>query len=99
MTKLENLGVSPVQTILGLCFSFFGFLVYYFMPLSMFYHIPLLFFFILMCILFAMIVGMIFLAQLLIPSLEKAFIRMITYIKKADAPINRIVLKNMQAHR
>lgn len=99
MTKLENLGVSPVQTVLGLCFSFFGFLVYYFMPLSMFYHIPLLFFFILMCILFAMIIGMIFLAQLLIPSLEKAFIKMITYIKKGDAPINRIILKNMEAHR
>jgi hypothetical protein len=99
MTKLENLGVSPVQTILGLSFSFFGFLVYYFMPLSMFYHIPLLFFFILMCILFAMIVGMIFLAQLLIPGMEKAFIKVITYVRKADAPINRIVLKNMEAHR
>lgn len=99
MTKLENLGVSPVQTVLGLCFSIFGFLIYYFVPLSMFYKIPLLFFFILMCILFAMTVGMIFLGQLLIPSLEKTFIKVITYIKKADGPINRIVLKNMEAHR
>lgn len=62
MTKLQNLGVSPLQTMLGLCFSVFGFLLYYFMPLSIFYWIPLLFFFILMCILFTMIVGMIFLA-------------------------------------
>jgi len=49
--------------------------------------------------LFAMIVGMILLAQLLIPSLEKTFIKVITYIKKEDAPINRIVIKNMEAHR
>jgi len=62
MTKLENLGISPLQTIIGICFSVFGFLLYYFMPLSMFYKIGLIFFFILICILFAMIVGMIFLA-------------------------------------
>ena len=99
MTKLQNLGVSPLQTMLGLCFSVFGFLLYYFMPLSIFYRIPLLFFFILKCILFSMIVGMIFLAQLLIPSLEKGFISVITYLRKADAPINRIVIKNMEAHR
>jgi len=35
----------------------------------------------------------------LIPSLEKVFIKIITWINKADAPINRIVLKNLEAHR
>ena len=82
LTKLENLGISPLQTLIGLIFTVLGFLLYYFMPLSMFYQIWMLFFFILMSIIFAMIVGMVFLFQMLIPTLERTFIKMITFFRR-----------------
>jgi hypothetical protein len=48
-----------------------------------------------------MMVGMIFLGQLLIPSIELMVIRVITssWLNKGDTGVGNIVLKNLQAHK
>lgn len=60
ITKLENLGVSPTQLLVGVIFTVFGFIIYYFVPMAVFFKNMDLYFFIMLSILFAMIVGMIF---------------------------------------
>ncbi len=58
MTKLEDLGISPIQIIVGLMMTIFGFVVYYFMPSSLLTMNFDLFFFIILAVLFVMVIGM-----------------------------------------
>ena len=99
MTRLQNLGISPIQTMVGLIFSVFGFVVYYFVPMSIFFKNLDLFFFLILGILFMMIVGMIFLAQLFISTLEKLLLStIIFFFRPQDKKLKPIVLKNLESH-
>jgi hypothetical protein len=96
LTQLNQIGISPVQLILGLFFTLSGFCMYYFVPLSIMYHLPTLFFFIFMSILFTMLVGLILLATLALPPLETFLLRILT---SRDRTLRPIVRANLRSHR
>lgn len=58
MTKLHNFGISPIQMLLGSIFTAFGFVVYYFIPMSILTKNMNLFFFLIMGVLFLLIIGL-----------------------------------------
>lgn len=102
LTHLKNLGISPLQTLLGLSFALFGFLIYIFIPLSMTYHMPTLFFFVFLSIMFALIVGLTYLSQIAIPFLESLILSALTtknLLTPQDRPLAPVIRSNLKAHR
>lgn len=67
MSRLENIGISITQIIMGICFTIFGFITYYFIPLSIILKDYATFFFLILFILFVMIMGMILLSSVFEP--------------------------------
>ena len=59
-TKIENLGISPSQILIGLTMTIFGFVVYYFIPSSILSMNMDLFFFLILAVLFFIVIGMSF---------------------------------------
>ena len=58
--RIESLGISVMQIIVGVTFTVFGFTVYYFIPQSILNNNLDLFFFVILLMLFAMLLGLIF---------------------------------------
>ena len=79
--RLEKMGISPEQIIVGLSFAIFGFIVYYFIPLAALNGDLDLMFFILFMILFMMIVGMTIIGQILIPVLDRVILFLIMFFR------------------
>jgi len=69
MKRLENMGMSVPQLLLGFLLVFMGILTYYFAPLSFIYRNFSLFFMILNFVLIMMILGLAFLSLLFFPYL------------------------------
>ena len=99
LTQLNQLGISPVQMILGLFFTVSGFCMYYFVPLSMMYRMPTLFFFIFMSILFTMLVGLLLMATLALPTFESILLHALTLPFPGDRTLRPIIRANLRSHR
>ena len=83
----------------GLTFSIFGFVVYYLIPFSILNRKFSLFFFFLLGILVVMVVGMILLAQLLIPYLEKFMLSLMIKVRgRKDRHLESIIRRNLDSH-
>jgi hypothetical protein len=80
MTKLENMGISPIQILVGIVMTVFGFIVYYFVPSSILNMRFDLFFFIILAVLFAMVIGMSLISQYFVPHLERMILSLIFII-------------------
>jgi hypothetical protein len=98
MTKIKELGLSPMQLVIGIVFTVVGFVVYYFVPLSIVNNQQNVLFMVLLMLLFGMIMGMIFIGSLLIPTLEGFFLSVILFIRRKDQLLRPIVKKNLEAH-
>lgn len=99
MTKLRDMDISPVQLIVGLCFTVVGFTVYYFVPLSIVFKQFGMFFFVLLSVLFGMIIGMILIGSLLVPYLEQLVLSLIIYLRGSrDSGLKPIIKKNLNSH-
>ena len=99
MTQMEDLGISPVQLMIGITFTVFGFVVYYFIPMALFYQRMGLFFLIILSVKFLMIVGMTFIAMEILPYLEKVIVWLIFILRPRDRKLKSIVLKNLKSHQ
>lgn len=83
-TRLQDMGVSPIQLLVGLCFTIVGFCVYYFVPMALLLKKMNLFFFVLLCVLFGMVIGMLLIGSLLVPYLEQCILWILMVFTKED---------------
>ncbi len=106
--KLENMGTSLTQALIGLSLVICGILAYYLVPYSLVYGNNRLFFYVLNIILMAMIfgtgralpshVGMIIIAHIVYPHIQKAIGYMTTYIVWPDRNLSCCVQNNLKGH-
>eukprot|EP00347_Sterkiella_histriomuscorum_P012753 403367353 len=99
MTKLENIGISPIQMLVGLMLTVFGFIVYYFIPSSLLAMDFDLFFLLILLVLFTMVIGMSMITQSFVAPLEKSVLWFIMLIRPEDRKLKPIVDKNMRSHK
>eukprot|EP00762_Andalucia_godoyi_P002414 ANDGO_02681.mRNA.1 FtsX domain-containing protein len=101
MQKLEELGIEPWQTALGIVLVIFGIIVYYLIPYSFTFQDWPLFFTILNAILLGMLLGLCLLVQPFEVYLERAFlwIFLIATFCNPDKKMHTLVKKSMAGHR
>eukprot|EP00759_Apiculatamorpha_spiralis_P001282 PhF_6_TR10442/c0_g1_i4/m.16523 len=102
IVKLQDLGIAPWQTVLGILLIIGGFMVYYLVPYSFIFDQLFLFFLLMIIILLAMLIGLCMISQALQPYLEKlTLFVLIPPFKKysPDYVLRHIVQKNLDAHR
>ena len=97
--KLENMGVSPTTLIAAATLIIIGLLTYYLAPLSFLLNNFSLFLFIMIAILITMLMGLLILAQLLVPYLQKLILKIIMFLSFKDRKLTLIVLKNLEGHK
>ncbi len=98
--KLEDLGLSPNQTIIGIMLVVLGFLCYYCVPLTFWYKRTEWFLLIFDALLVLIIIGLTFLSVLFFEFVEKGFLAvlMITCCKR-DKRLKQVISKNLDSHR
>ena len=82
--KLENMGMSVNQLILGLLLVGMGVLTYYFAPMAFIYRDFTLFFMILNFVLILMILGLSFLSLLVLAPLQRLFMNLFLLCRPRD---------------
>ena len=97
--KLENMGVSPTTLIAAVTLVIIGLLTYYLAPLSFLLMNFSLFLFIMIAILITMLMGLLILAQLLVPYLQKIILKIIMFLSFKDRNLHLIVVKNLEGHK
>lgn len=75
--------------------SFMGFIIYYFIPLTFFYRQLALFNFILNFIFIMIIFGFVFLAQTILPSIEKGMLEGLLWFSPRDRKLKKVISKNL----
>ena len=95
--KLEDLGLSPTQTVLSIMMVVIGFMVYYMIPLSFTFSRLDLFFRIMTVILLGMVCGLVFLSLVVDGYLQAASVYGMTSLFR-DNNVAILVLKNLSAH-
>jgi hypothetical protein len=70
MTKLQSLGISPLETLIGLGLTGAGFILYYLVPYAFLFRNTSLFFFLVFTILFGLIIGLIYLTHFAVAYLQ-----------------------------
>jgi len=96
-TKLENLGISPIQTYLSILAVSAGFVVYYLVPYSFFYFLWALFFNIFVGIMLAMVLGLAFLGMTVHPMMQRIIVHCLMWGKDKRC-LKPLVIKNLQGH-
>lgn len=98
--KLEDLGLSPNQTLVGVMLVVLGFITYYVVPLTFYYQKTQWFLFIFDLLLVMIIIGLTFMSVLIFEFVEKGFlwILMNTCCRR-DRKISDVISKNLDGHR
>jgi hypothetical protein len=96
--KLEQLGVSPSSILYSSILIIMGFSTYYIAPLGFFLQDYSIFLYILNMVLIAMIIGLIFMLQLLVPTLQSWILSFIMLFTWKDRNIKFVVEKNLNGH-
>jgi len=97
--RLEEMGLSVTQIVVGCMLVFWGSIVYFFAPMSYIYGDYVMFFTIINLLLIIMIIGLVFISILLLPYMELVFVYMFTHLVcRKDRKLNDIVQKNMKGH-
>lgn len=75
--KLEDLGLSPNQTLVGVMLVILGFITYYCVPLTFYYGKTQWFLFIFDSLLIMIIIGLTFMSVLIFEFVEKGFLALL----------------------
>ena len=98
VVKLESMGISPVQLVLGLTLVSLGLLTYYFIPATFLFDRFDLFFMIINALLVGMLLGLSFICFLLFSYGQKFFIWLFTSCYRKDKKLRPLVYKNLNSH-
>ncbi|EPZ33956.1 hypothetical protein O9G_003476 [Rozella allomycis CSF55] len=96
--RLQDIGVSIIQTLFALFLVVIGILVYYVVPLSFIFNLLSMFFRVLTIILLCLVIGQILMVSSIQPFLERSILSVILYWG-SDRILKDVVLKNLQSHR
>jgi hypothetical protein len=98
--KLEDLGLSLNQTLVGVMLVILGFITYYCVPLTFFYGKTEWFLFIFDTLLIMIIIGLTFMSVLLFEYIEKGMLWvLINTCCKRDRVLKDVISKNLDGHR
>jgi hypothetical protein len=96
--KLADVGLSVPQFVMAVMLVVLGVLTYYVAPMAFIYQNFELFFVILNGVLILMIMGLTFIAILLLPYIQSALLSLFLYCYRKDLKLKPIIAKNMEAH-
>lgn len=98
--RLEELGLSPNQTLVGIMLVLLGFITYYVVPLTFYYQKTQWFLFIFDSLLIMIIIGLTFISVLIFEFVEKGFLAlMMTTCCRRDKRLKDVISKNLDGHR
>lgn len=98
--RLEDMGLSPTQTIIGLMLVGYGFVTYYLVPLTFFNEEMKWYLLIFDALLIMIILGLTFLSLLLFEHLEKALLAILMWTcARGDRKLKGVIEKNLDGHR
>lgn len=98
--RLEDLGLSPTQTIVGVMLTVYGFVTYYLVPLTFFNEQMKWYLLIFDALLIMIILGLTFLSLLLFEHLEKFLLWILMgTCARADRKLKGVIEKNLDGHR
>jgi hypothetical protein len=98
--RLEDLGLSINQTIVGVMLVVIGFITYYCVPLTFYYGKTQWFLFIFDILLLLIIFGMTFMSVLLFEYVEKGLLALVMWTcARKDRRLQSLVSKNLDGHR
>ena len=98
MKKLKDVGLSVPQLIMATMLVVGGVGTYYIAPTAFLYKNYTLFFFIMNILLLTMIIGLTFIAILLLPTLQKIVLSCMLFFVKRDWKLKFLIVKNMKSH-
>lgn len=97
--SLEEYGLSVSQLLMAIMLVVFGVLTYFVAPTSFLYGHFEIFFGILNALLLMMILGLTFIAVLLVPTVQKVFISIFLCFNRKDRKLKLVILKNLESHK
>ena len=98
--RLEDLGLSINQTIVGIMLVIIGFITYYCVPLTFYYGKTQWFLFIFDILLLLIIFGMTFMSVILFVYFEKGLLALVMWTcARNDRRLQSLVSKNLDGHR
>mmetsp|Transcript_22269 Transcript_22269/g.34447 ORF Transcript_22269/g.34447 Transcript_22269/m.34447 type:complete len:800 (-) Transcript_22269:1038-3437(-) len=97
--KLQDIGLSVPQLVLSIMLVVGGIFTYYVAPTAFLYGKFGLFFFILNSLLLCMILGLTFVAILVLPLLMNGLLSLFLFFVPKDRKLKFLIQKNMQAHQ
>lgn len=97
--SMADYGLSLPQLVMALMLVGMGVMCYYFAPLAFLYGEVELFALITNMILLAMILGLTFLALLVLPGLQAGVVHALLAVFACDRKLKTLVLKNMESHQ
>lgn len=98
--KLEDLGLSPNQTLVGVMLVILGFITYYCVPLTFYYQKTQWFLFIFDTLLVMIIIGLTFMSVLIFEFVEKGFLWcLMNSCCRRDKNLKDVISKNLDGHR
>lgn len=98
MVRFENQGLSFNQVVMSFTLLVFGVITYYFVPQAAIKLQFQMFMYLMNSLLLLIILGLTFLAQLIMPFLERAFLNIFLFFNPKDKKMKPIVLKNFETH-
>jgi hypothetical protein len=98
MIRYENMGISINQIILAFTLLLCGLMTFYFIPQAFLLRDMGMFLFLLNILLLLLILGLIMIAQILVPVFENAILDIIIFFKPRDRKMKPIVRKNLESH-
>lgn len=98
--RLEDMGLSPTQTIIGLMLVGYGFVTYYLVPLTFFNEQMKWYLLIFDALLIMIILGLTFLSLLLFEHLEKGLLTILMWTcARPDRKLKGVIERNLDGHR
>jgi hypothetical protein len=95
---MESKGISINQIIIAVTLLLCGFMTFYFIPRAFLMKDLSMFTFLLNLLLLLLILGMIMIAQILVPVCENAILDIIIFFRPRDRKMKPIVRKNLESH-
>lgn len=96
--RMENFGVSVNQLTISFTLLVCGFMTYYYVPLAFINKNLAMFTFLINLLLLLLILGMITIAQALVPYLENWILNIFILIRPSDKKMKPLVQKNLESH-
>ena len=98
MIRLEHKGISVSQILMAIILTTCGIMAYYFVPKAALHKDFQSFLYLLNCLLLLIILGLTFIAQLVMPYLEIILLDIMLLFNWRDRRMRSLVLKNFESH-